>query len=109
MSIPIRRTCLRAWFGGVLLVCMATTTAWSDTDKTAVDLERGRPEAASRYHRPRAVPLYHSDKTEVDLAVPLAQQSPEAQRAPQRPGTLPPAAPVPTNISPPGPLPDGGR
>lgn len=109
MSTPIGSTCLSGWFGGVLLVCITATTAWGDTDKTAVDLERSRPEAASRYHRPRAAHLYHYDKTEVDLAVPLAQQSPEEQRAPQRPGTLPPPAPAPTDISPRGPLPDGGR
>lgn len=109
MSTPIRRTCLSAWFGGILLVCIAATTAWSDTDKTAVDLERGRPEAASRYHRPRAAHLYHSDQTEVDLAVAPVPQPPGAQPAPQRPGTLPPPAPVPTSISPRGPLPDGGR
>ena len=108
MSTHIGRTCLSGWFGGVLLVCLASTTAWSDTDKTVVDLEHGRPEAASRYHRPRATHLYHHDKTEVDLALPLAPQSPEEQRAPQRPGTLPLPAPVPTN-SPRGPLPDGGR
>ena len=90
MSTPIRSTCLSSWFGGVLLVCCVATTAWSDTDKTVVDLERSRPEAASRYHRPRAAHLYHYDKTEVDLALPLAPQSPEEQRAPQRPGTLPP-------------------
>jgi hypothetical protein len=109
MSTPIRSMYLSGWFGGILLVCIAATTAWSNSDKTVVDLEHGRPEAASRYHRPRAAHLYHSDKTEVDLAAPLAPQSPEEQRAPQRPGTLPPPAPVPTNIPPRGPLPDGGR
>ena len=109
MSTPIGSTCLSGWFGCVLLVCIATTNAWSDTDKTIVDLERGRPEAASRYHRPRAAHLYHYDKTEVDLAVPLAQQAPEEQRPAQRPGTLTAPAPVPTTISPRGPLPDGGR
>lgn len=108
MFTPIRSTYLSGWFGGVLLVCLAATTVWSGTDRTVVDLERSRPEAASRYHRPRAVHLYHYDKTEVDLAAPLAQQSPEEQRAPQRPGTLPPPVPA-TSISPRGPLPDGGR
>ncbi len=109
MSTYIHSTCLSSWFGCVLLVCIATTNAWSDTDKTVVDLERSRPGAASRYHRPRAAHLYHYDKTEVDLAVPLAQQSPEEQRPAQHPGTLTPAAPVQTDISPRGPLPDGGR
>lgn len=91
----LRNTCLSAWFGCILLLCMAPTNVWSDTDKTTVDLERGRPGAASRYHRPRAEYLYRYDKTDVDLAAPLAQPSPEAQRASQRPGTLTPAAPDP--------------
>jgi hypothetical protein len=104
----LRHTCLSGCLGCVLLLCIAATNTWSETDKTIVDLERGRPEAASRYHRPRAAHLYHYDKTEVDLAVPLAQPS-EAQRAPQRPGTLTPAAPVPTTPPPQAPLPDGGR
>ena len=69
--------------------------AWSDSDKTVVDLERGRPEAASRYHRPRAAHLYQYDKTEVDLAVPLPPQPAEGQRGSQRPATLPPQAPRP--------------
>ena len=109
MSTPIRSTCLSGWFVCVLLVCVAVPNAWSDTDKTVVDLERGRPEAASRYHRPRAAHLYYYDKTEVDLAVPLAQQPSEAQRTPQRPGTLPPATPAPTTPPPQAPLPEGGR
>lgn len=105
MSIPLCSTCRNVWFVGVLLVCIAATHAWSDSDKTEVDLERGRPEAASLYHRPRAAHLYHYDKTVVDLAVPLAPQPPEEQRAPQRPGTLTPSAPAP----PPTPLPGSGR
>jgi len=100
MSTHLRSTCRSSWFGCVLLVCMAATTAWSDTDKTVVDLQRGRLEAAFRYHRPRAVHLYHYDKTEVDLAVPLAPRLPEEQRPSERPGTLTPPAPAPTNISP---------
>jgi hypothetical protein len=100
MSTHIRTLCLSGWFVCVLLVCIAATNASSDTDKTIVDLERGRPEAASRYHRPRAAHLYQYDKTEIDLAAPLAQQPAEAQPASQRPGTLAPAAPAPTTPPP---------
>ena len=109
MSTPTRNTYLSGWFVCVLLVCIAATNAWSDTDKTDVDLERGRPEAASRYHRPRAAHLYQYDKTEVDLAVPLVQQPPEEPRASQRPGTLTPSAPAPTPPPPQAPLPGGER
>ena len=109
MSTHLRSTCRRGWFGCVLVVCMAATNAWSDTDKTVVDVERSRPGAASGYHGPRAAHLYHYDKTEVDLALPVVPQSPEAQRPSQHPGTLPAALPVPPNLSPRGPLPDGGR
>src|SRR5262249_19256769 len=109
MSTPTRSPCLSSWFVCILLVCIAATNVWSDTDKTEVDLERGRPEAASRYHRPRAAHLYQYDKTVVDLAGPLVQPSPEEPRAPQRPGTLTPAAPAPTPPPPQAPLPGGGR
>lgn len=88
---------------------MASTNAWSDSDKTIVDLQRGLPEAPSRYHRPRAAHRYQYDKTEVDLAVPLTQQPPEEQRASQRPATLTTPAPAPTNTPPQTPLPGGGR
>jgi hypothetical protein len=100
---------LGAWFLCVWLVCMASTPAWSDSDKTVVDLERGRPEAASRYHRPRAAHLYQYDKTEVDLAVPLPPQSAEQQRGSQRPATLPAPMPAPTTPPTQAPLPGGGR
>src|SRR5215510_10166122 len=109
MPTPLRHTCRSVWFVCLLLVGLAATNVWSETDKTIVDLERGRPEAASRYHRPRAAHLYQYDKTEVDLATPLAQQPSEAQRAPQRPGTLIPAVPAPPTPPPQAPLPDGGR
>jgi len=105
----LRHTCLSGCFGCVLLLCIAATNTWGETDKTIVDLERGRPEAASRYHRPRAEHLYQYDKTEVDLAVPLTQQPSEAPRASQRPGALTPAAPAPPTPPPQAPLPDGGR
>ena len=101
--------CFSAWFVCALLVCMASTTAWSDSDKTIVDLQRGLPEASSRYHRPRAAHLYHYDKTEVDLAVPLPQQPAEAQRGSQRPATLPTPMPAPNTPPPQAPLPEGGR
>lgn len=40
---------------------------------TEVDLQHGRPEAASRYRQPRQVHRYEFDKTEVDLAVPVSR------------------------------------
>ena len=108
MPTHTRGVCLGAWLFCALLVCMASTTAWSDSDKTIVDLQRGLPEAPSRYHRPRAAHLYQYDKTEVDLAVPLPQQPAEEQRGSQRPATLP--APMPAPTTPPwAPLPEGGR
>jgi hypothetical protein len=39
---------------------------------TEIDLEPGRPTAASRYRRPRQVHQYEFDKTEVDLAIPVS-------------------------------------
>lgn len=109
VSTHTRSICLGAWFICALLVCMASTTAWGDSDKTIVDLQRGLPEAPSRYHRPRAAHLYQYDKTEVDLAVPLAQQPAEEQRGSQRPATLPAPMPAPTTPPPQTPLPGGGR
>ena len=104
-----RNIVLSACFLCALLVCIASTTAWSDSDKTIVDLQRGLPEAPSRYHRPRAAHLYQYDKTEVDLAVPLPQQPAEEQRGSQRPATLPAPMPAPTTPPPQAPLPGGGR
>jgi hypothetical protein len=104
-----RRIFLRAWFVCALLVCMASTTAWSDWDKTTVDLQRGLPEAPSRYHRPRAAHLYQWDKTEVDLGVPLPPQPTEEQGGSQRPATLPAPMPAPTTPPPQAPRPGGGR
>jgi len=108
VSTHTRNILLRTWFLCALLLCIASTTAWSDSDKTTVDLERGRPEAPSRYHRPRAAHLYQYDKTEVDMAVPLPQQPAEEQRGSQRPATLP--APMPAPTTPPqAPPSEGGR
>ena len=107
MPTPARNIVFSIWCICALLVCIASTTAWSDSDKTTVDLERGQPEAASRYHRPRAAHLYQYDKTVVDLAVPLPPQSAEEQQGPQRPATLP--APMPAPATPPGAPPGGGR
>jgi hypothetical protein len=109
VSIHIRDIALSACFLCVLLVCIVSTTAWSDSDKTVLDLERGLPQAPSRYNRPRAAHLYQYDKTEVDLAAPLPQQPADEQRGSQRPATLP--APMPAPITPPSqvPLPGGGR
>jgi hypothetical protein len=69
-------------------------------DKTEVDLEYGRPEAAARYQRPRGVQHYTSDGTEVDLAKPRLA-APEEERAADTPSTLP--------ASPKAPLPGGDR
>jgi hypothetical protein len=55
------------------ICCIPSPSAWGNTDKTIVDLERGQPEAASRYARPRGAILYHFDKTEMDLATPLSE------------------------------------
>jgi len=106
VSTHTRNSLLSAWFVCAFLVCMASTTAWSDSDKTIVDLQRGLPEAPSRYHRPRAAHLYQYDKTEVDLAVPLPQQPAEEQRGSQRPATL--TAPMPAPTTPPQAPPPGG-
>ena len=109
MSTPTRNIFLSAWSVCALLVCMASTNAWSDSDKTIVDLQRGIPEAPSRYHRPRAEQRYDYDKTAVDLAAPLAPQPTEAQRAVQRPATLTTPTPAPTNTPTPAPLTGGAR
>jgi hypothetical protein len=109
VSTHTRSRCLGAWFICALLVCMASTTTWSDSDKTIVDLQRGLPEAPSRYHRLRAAHLYQYDKTEVDLAIPLPQQPAEEQRGSQRPATLPAPMPAPTTPPPQAPLSGGGR
>ena len=109
MSTPTRNIFLSAWFVCALLVCITSTTVWSDSDKTIVDLQRGLPDAPSRYHRPRAEQRYQYDKTEVDLAVPLTQQPPEEQRASQRPATPTPPAPAPANPPQQAPLPGGDR
>jgi hypothetical protein len=106
VSTHVRNSLLSAWFVCAFLVCIASTTAWSDSDKTVVDLPRGLPEAPSRYHRPRVAHLYQYDKTEVDLAVPLPQQPAEEQRGSQRPATL--TAPTPAPTTPPQAPPPGG-
>src|SRR5262252_9631427 len=109
VSTHARRSCLGAWCLCAVLVCMVATTAWSDSDKTTVDLQRGLPEAPSRYYRPRAAQLYQYDKTRVDLAVPLPRPPVEAPSESQRPATLP--TPVPVLPTPPSqvPRPEGGR
>ena len=109
MSTHTRSIFLGAWFVCALLVCIASTTAWSDWDKTNVDLQRGLPEAASRYHRPRAAHLYQWDKTEVDLGVPLPPPPTEEQQGPQRPATLPAPMPAPTTPPSQAPIPGRGR
>ena len=75
MSTPIRSTCLSGWFVCVLLVCIAVPNAWSDTDKTDVDLERGLLRLVKTKNRqPRSVPL-------VGLALELLRAHAVTQRA----------------------------
>jgi hypothetical protein len=109
VSTHTRSTVLGIWCICALFVCIASTTAWSDWDKTRVDLQRGLPEAPSLYHRPRAAHLYHYDRTEVDLAVPIQRPPAEAPSDAQRPATLP--APGPALTTPPyqAPRQEGGR
>jgi len=109
MSRVMRTTVLRAWYTGLLLLCLLSLNAWSASDKTIVDLERGQPEAASRYHRPRAEHRYQYDKTETDLAAPLPPQTPEGQGEVQRAPSPTPPAPTPAKPPRETPLPDGGR
>ena len=109
MSTHARSLCLGVWCICALFVCIASTTAWSDWDKTKVDLQRGLPEAPSRYYRPRAEHLYQYDKTEVDLAVPLVRQPGEAPSDTQRPATLPALMPALTTPPYQAPRPEGGR
>ena len=110
MFPPTRNIFLSTCLVCVLYLCITSTIAWSDSDKTNVDLERGRPEAASRYHRPRAAQLYQYDKTQVDLAVPLPQQPAEEQSTSQRPATPTPPVPTPANLpQQQEPLPGGDR
>lgn len=106
MLVYPRRLC--AWCVCALCLGIAIPRAWSDSDKTTVDLERGRPEASSRYHRPRTAQRYHYDKTEVDLATPLEQQPAEEPRASQHPATLTTPLPAP-NPTPPAVQPGGER
>lgn len=94
------------WLGCVCGVLLGlTTTVWGESDKTIVDIQRGDPEAPSRYHRPRAAQVYRYDKTELDLATPLPPQPPAEPQPSQRPATLslPSSSPAPT------PAPGGGR
>lgn len=88
---------------GLWSVCMLITPSpgWSASDKTTVDLERGLPEAPSRYHRPRGAQRYHADKTEVDLAVPLPQATQEPQSSPARQTPQTPAISTPGTLLPP--------
>ena len=79
MHTPKRRRYLRGWLLLVILwggACTGIQESMEKTqhydDKTEVDLEHGRPEAASGYHRPRGVQRYGHDETEIDLARPLS-------------------------------------
>jgi hypothetical protein len=108
MHMPKHRRYLRGWLLLVLLWGSACTGVQESIDspqhyfdKTETDLEYGRPEAASSFHRPRGVQRYGHDETEVDLAGPRPPQAP--------PESL--TSPVPSRSAPPpaAPLPDGGR
>ncbi len=83
---------------------------WSDTDKTTVDLEKGRPSIPLRYHRPQGAQRYMYDKTEVDLAIPRPAPQPatESQETTQ-PIPRPVPATLPMTLPPETPLPGGGR
>jgi hypothetical protein len=104
MHMPKRRRYLRGWLLLGLLwggACTGVQDSIDRTrhyfDKTETDLEYGRPEAASSFHRPRGVQRYGHDETEVDLAgsrPPQAQQETPTGPAPSEPDT-PPAAPLP--------------
>jgi hypothetical protein len=107
MRAPGHQQYLGSWLLLVLL-CSGACTGVREApetpphyfDKTEVDLEYGRPEAASRYHTPRGVQHYTSDKTDTDLATPLATPPEQEDRR------NPPAAPgVPSQA----PLPGGDR
>jgi hypothetical protein len=79
LVVDFCRPVLGGWLLLVLLWCSACTGAREPLEKpqhyfggTELDIEYGRPQAASVYHRPRGVQHYRFDGTEVDLAVPLA-------------------------------------
>jgi hypothetical protein len=88
------------WCGGCTGVQEPVTPAPHAFDKTEVDLELGRPEAAARYQRLRGVQHYTSDATEVDLARPRPTAPEEGN---------PTGTPATTNTSPKAPLPGGDR
>jgi hypothetical protein len=79
---PKRQWYVGGWLLLVLLWCGACTNVREHIEKpqhssgkTELDLEYGRPEAASRYHRPQWVHPYSYDKTEVDLGTPRASRA----------------------------------
>jgi hypothetical protein len=102
-----RKYYLRGWFflaflayGGCTGVQEPVTPPAHAFDKTEVDLELGRPEAAARYQRPRGAQHYTSDATEVDLAQPRPAAPAEDTRS---------GVPATTPVSPKAPLPGGDR
>ena len=104
MHMPKRRRYLRGWLLLLLLgggACTGVQDSIDRTqhyfDKTETDLEYGRPEAATSFHRLRGVQRYGYDETEVDLAGPRPPQVQEEtlmSPSPSRSGT-PPATPLP--------------
>jgi hypothetical protein len=104
MHVPKRRRYLRGllllvflWGGACTGVQDSINTTPHYFDKTETDLEYGRPELATSFHRPRGVQHYGYDKTEVDLTGPLPPQTQEEtlmSPTPSRSST-PPATPLP--------------
>jgi len=95
MSYAWRQRYLWSGCAGIVLLSMLCTDVWSDSDKTTIDLERGLPEASSRYHRLRAEQRYQSDKTKIDLATPLTRIPTQEPSPSQRPATLITPTPAP--------------
>jgi hypothetical protein len=75
------------------LVCLSWGKAWGDSDKTIVDLERGPASLAIRYSRPRGAQLYRYDKTELDVATPVTDQTSDTQVSGSSQNTVPATAP----------------
>ena len=87
---------LTLWCGGCTGMQEPVAPPPHAFDKTEVDLELGRPEAAARYQRPRGAQLYTSDGTEIDLTQPRTTPAAEDSRSgTPTPSTTPPKAPLP--------------
>lgn len=100
MSLPGRRLSLGSglvlvvlWGGACSSIREPEPLPQHYFDKTEVDLEYGRSEAAARYQRPRGVQQYLFDDTEIDLARPrdIPPQEEQPGRAPAASGSAPSA------------------